>query len=714
MSLRQWLAFVVINMSLIEMVYSNQEFSSSAVITDRNDAASSLQDVPEAGDPANPRYLFSGRVIGADGQPAAGCTIRVLGVKPEPITTEFRTDQTGSFCLALRLSDFSISSTSLFFLDETAQHGLIHIIKFDGSSPLTEGLEITLVPMQDLPITVVDQQASSVPDSQVVVTLKNFGSAIYSLTKSDQTGRTIVRLPGSEAVYSIAAWNDEAGFDYRIFGRSRFPERSLNTTPETIEFAKGVQLVLSGTKPLTVQVVDDHNQPIPGAKVLPWFLQRPDQMDIFNLSSISDQVQMVSDADGRVHFPWFPNWQKESVTIWANHPEFNRPRTMYLPGPKNGEVIARLERTLVLSGRVLDSNGLPVAGIMVKASGKKTHEQRPEDKTDADGRFSFRVLPGQECLVAVVDERWGAETHLIAIESAERPIDNVEFQLVPTTRVSGTLRNVTTNKPVSSDRGSVFYLGSHVDGFRTGQRKEAWPLNRPTIHLSGNTKPDGTFEFQLGPGDYMYRPGDDDEMLYFTVAGNEPLELDPKTIKGAMTRLEGTAVSAKDHRPVAGAKVLVIMDKFQGDRWEAVTDTEGNFSLPVREEPAAVQIVSPDHNLVVIESFEPSGEPITFELEPSGSIRGRVVDRRGKPVVGTRVEINEWNNSGGYAGRFANFTTTDDEGRFELKGLAPGCEYQFNRSFAETNLPNGWFLVGSGELFDVGDVRHVPPRAVGQ
>jgi RNA polymerase sigma factor (sigma-70 family) len=92
-------------------------------------------------------------------------------------------------------------------------------------------------------------------------------------------------------------------------------------------------------------------------------------------------------------------------------------------------------------------------------------------------------------------------------------------------------------------------------------------------------------------------------------------------------------------------------------------------------------------------------DPFTVQLQPCGSVSGRIVDQDGEPVAGTLCR-------GGGAGRgwIALEVTTDKNGRFHAKGLVPGLGYWILRpKVAATLLVQ--FKVEPGKHKDLGDIK---------
>lgn len=136
------------------------------------------------------------------------------------------------------------------------------------------------------------------------------------------------------------------------------------------------------------------------------------------------------------------------------------------------------------------------------------------------------------------------------------------------------------------------------------------------------------------------------------------------TIQGRVTDLRGN--------PVAGAKVS------GGDSWSSepkptTTDARGAFALENCPPGASLVTVQADGYAPDLREVHPEDRPtLEFRLAPGQTLRGRVLDRQGKPVAGVMVASDTWREH-----RSLDFrANTDKDGRFEWKS-APADAVQY-------------------------------------
>jgi RNA polymerase sigma factor (sigma-70 family) len=170
-----------------------------------------------------------------------------------------------------------------------------------------------------------------------------------------------------------------------------------------------------------------------------------------------------------------------------------------------------------------------------------------------------------------------------------------------------------------------------------------------------------------------------------------------------------------DGRPVSGTKVASSQRQpFDG---ESVPGSDYTFIHRHPGKPETVVILQADRSLgatLEVKGDEP--DPIRVVLHPAGRITGRLVNEDGRPRSNVELELShelKSHGSSSSAGR-SDPIFTDQDGRFQIKNLVPGVEY--NVSVMKKNEPNSTFraegclhknqwTVKPGETVDWGDVQ---------
>jgi RNA polymerase sigma factor (sigma-70 family) len=105
--------------------------------------------------------------------------------------------------------------------------------------------------------------------------------------------------------------------------------------------------------------------------------------------------------------------------------------------------------------------------------------------------------------------------------------------------------------------------------------------------------------------------------------------------------------------------------------------------------------------------------PITVRLQPRATLTGRLVDARGRPRPGIRIDSKfYWRDTidDPTQGQIPDGTTTDAEGRFRLEGLIPGLKYSARLAIEDGGIPFENIVLKPGEVRDLGDVGAKPTK----
>jgi protocatechuate 3,4-dioxygenase beta subunit len=161
---------------------------------------------------------------------------------------------------------------------------------------------------------------------------------------------------------------------------------------------------------------------------------------------------------------------------------------------------------------------------------------------------------------------------------------------------------------------------------------------------------------------------------------------------------------------VAGATVWAI-----GRTWDvpevtaqATCDTSGRFTLlgawkdqDYRYAYASVFARAPDGRcswISTVWSHQPESSELPIELIEVGDVAGRVVDQDGKPIAGALVTVAGLDRTHGKTGKYDMIrlplavakpyqSTTEDDGRFVLKGIPRGAEVRAEFTGPEIGKP---------------------------
>ena len=311
----------------------------------------------------------------------------------------------------------------------------------------------------------------------------------------------------------------------------------------------------------------------------------------------------VTDAEGRFTFESLkPGWWEISASD-EDERQVLRRRGAAGRGIE-GVNFVLAQNSVPVEGRVVDADGVPVAGASVTLSRALPS---PETETDAEGTFRFSgILSGESHLtVEHPDQGWIEQD----VEIGDRPL-RLDLQMRPVTLVQGRILGP-DNTPVKQ----VF--------LQTGEQ-----------HLE--VAADGTFRLAVPPGDHeiigrSYEPRSITRER-FTARG-EPIDLElrlarPGTIQARLTGL-----------PPGEKGWIDLQDRPNG---LLSFGSEKDFSQIDGVPPGAWTLVASDANGRTLERPVQIGEGETVTVEdihfpPLPSVRGRVLDPAGQPAAGTEV-----------------------------------------------------------------------------
>jgi uncharacterized GH25 family protein len=314
-----------------------------------------------------------------------------------------------------------------------------------------------------------------------------------------------------------------------------------------------------------------------------------------------------------------------------------------------------------LRGKVVDSDGAPVAGADVQISSNESAQTR----TDAEGKFQATGVPKGSVSVNV--SKQGFEQSSAQVKA---PGPEVQVTLQRSAKIRGNIHAPDQETYKNYQVAAVQKRGSEENdwgNWRYSQRNDAT----------------GAFEVSVGEGTWI---------IQATMQNFAPGETEPITVKAGDVvdsvvvemkkggEIAGTVTDRATGDPIEGAQVSFVNQAPETQRaWRvfgnpgARTDAEGAFTLEGVLD-GTYTIVASHANYaqggasgIVVTSGRSS--PVKVELGAGGGIRGTVI-KNGSPVPNLEiVAFLESPNDGTGVQKQAK---TDAEGRFEILGLAPG------------------------------------------
>lgn len=333
-----------------------------------------------------------------------------------------------------------------------------------------------------------------------------------------------------------------------------------------------------------------------------------------------------------------------------------------------------------ISGRVLDDEGHPVAGVRVVLSPTAEGDldawhaylrrdlRSSQIATDAEGRFQVSEVSAGRFNLRMDREGFLPASRSVEIPDPPRDMDLEEVTLEAEVVLEGLVTDE-HGKPLAGARVySSLPDPASVSPERWQQLLESG--------RSSQTGTDGRFLLgNLIRGHSYSLSAELDGYLPAKVSGieaptREPLRIELKPAPTLVGRVVGP-----DGRPVAMASVNARREGapvHMPPIASADADENGRFRLSFPAPgPVTLAAVAHGYRTKVISGIEvPAGGeagPVEVSLEPGAVLEGRVLDERGRPVPGAQVSVHSTGSLSGSTMMSDESTAAD--GRYRLEGL---------------------------------------------
>lgn len=368
-------------------------------------------------------------------------------------------------------------------------------------------------------------------------------------------------------------------------------------------------------------------------------------------AAIETQAQFAADDKGVLRIPSLP--EAEVITLFVTS-ERGAPQTISGTASDLSRTI-RLPAPAHIRGKIVDEEQRPLRDVKVEAEGWVSPDApvatRDATVSDDAGAWALRALPRGQAMVRA------------------------------TAKGRATFR-----KRVTVDEGGALDLGTIVmppstDVVLTVTNPENEPL--PNVNVAGDSGFRGTTD-RSGSVTLTGLPVDDASAITLTATGfaKQTIELAPPLPKEERVVLERAFsvrgnVADESGAPVVDATAIVT----SGMAHRRINvDADGSFLFDVEpakefdltfESPSAASVLRKEQPGRVGETRNLG----TIRLPSGLAVRGRIVDTAESPVAGARVWVVRPSAGGvvvAWAGGRVVQATSDSDGNFELRGLAPG------------------------------------------
>ncbi len=460
----------------------------------------------------------------------------------------------------------------------------------------------------------------------------------------------------------------------------------------------GYEIVLTEPKSQTITVTDHDGKPLAGAWVWPYSVgNRADSEPLFrDYLSLPTYVSIVGGTTGA-----------EGKAIIKNLPKtrcgFHASLKGYATGLSfRGDRPMRLSKGATVSGTILDEDGKPVKGALVKF-----HTEWMWNfiltRTDPQGKFRLEDLPAEGWDMSP----WGSSTnangiYVITIEHKDYIASETQDQFEPGEVVKdfaieayrGTLIkchvvDVKTNLPVAGARIRGSNESGRIDGRTDDDGVLTVRVMSGQTSLSFGSPPEGVYVLR------GQRPPE--SSLRFDAQGQEmTVTLKSPPIAGRLTSVKGK-VQLPDGSPAADIKISTTNSaSYETLTWSgasgAYTGTSSDGSFELKDVPVGLKLFvygnTKDYQYILAEMIDNVENP-TVLSKPLVMQQGQVADvlltdKRGESCANLSVKVKPvmWGNRL-FRADYHN-GKTDAEGRLKINGIIPDMEYYVVDSRAES------------------------------
>jgi hypothetical protein len=394
--------------------------------------------------------------------------------------------------------------------------------------------------------------------------------------------------------------------------------------------------------------------------------------------------------------------------------------------------------------------GKSLAGVSVGLA-HGTNRYTPTATADSEGRYELLGLPksSRYRLLAKPPDGLYFQREVEVQETPGLGVLTCDFELVKGLMVRGRITDREMGKPIARARVDYHPLGGNPN---VNKLPGVW---RPKAETT--TGPDGAYALTVLPGPGVIGvvgPKPDAYMPAFVTAQEQKDFFKASVVRFSNEEFIETAVGSNNFSGIRQANYNAIV-LLEPDEKEEVLQKDVALDRPrerkgrvlgphgqpltgvtaiglglyglgfnvvetLREAEFTVRGINPRANRSLVfyhrgknlgcfvkELRGDATEPLTIQLQPCGSVSGRIVDSDDQPVAG--LPLARFKYFGG-AQQLENEQglayTTDTQGRFHLESLVPGLEYHLGTSEA-SGLPRMFppVRLEPGEHKDMGDIK---------
>ncbi|CAD75235.1 probable penicillin resistance regulatory protein [Rhodopirellula baltica SH 1] len=470
----------------------------------------------------------------------------------------------------------------------------------------------------------VTEKNQPVPNANVQVQIA-FGRTARE--KTDRNGMARIGLYENKRLSSITAWTA----DHRVGGYqfSRQPVRDGNAPVHYVELSK--------CRDQTIRMVDEDGAGIEGVE---FRMQLATPVPHVNYIGTTEQWELKTDSNGEAVLKYFPDW-----------PEVHRYAELLSQDwfilkkatPVDDALVITLKRR-VKRHRVMGSlkgDQITVAGFSVQAgtfqAETEGHSEQLFAITDSQGHFWIDVLPGATYSVRINDSNLISDySDVLAFDPETSQVNAPELTLQEGVVAKAKLTAGKDRTPIAN--ASVSFWEKHQYEWMEDGTSRTGVTGRSTW---ATTDEDGIATMLVLPGivEVSARQNDWRSSARIDAAedGENFAELhreiaESRLVTGKLVLAENADASLNDCELTIGA-----IDGKTWDQRSLQVDGDSEFSFATAASKLGICAITDDKKFAGITIARDLTEPIVVTLNPTETIRGRLLDSNGIPVAGRTI-----------------------------------------------------------------------------
>jgi protocatechuate 3,4-dioxygenase beta subunit len=511
----------------------------------------------------------------------------------------------------------------------------------------------------------LDETEPAVPDPRSV------GSSKLVFTVEDESGRPLSGIQlslRSGGAFHVAETGSrgEASFSdlpeglYSYLVRAPDGRELASAVPILLRYGEEKSLTLrlgSGGLSISGRVLNRDGEPVPGIALsaVPYM----PRSSVGRLVASGERSAWTGE-DGTYEIRGLEAGDYEVRTTATNR--YPSARIITWAGVDSADIVLVESQKVRVYGTVTDTRGEPLAGVQVVAPAESAEKTR----TDEDGYYELYLVAHEDKGYELAFLLQGYHTErprLMGRDLAEAQGMRLDVQLEvlgEATVVSGTLKTergdpiagerIQLSSPLLKTRYSA--VSDREGGFRT-----------PNVEISSDYQlyvwPSGPYQDYSQKNLAVTRGG-----LFLEIV-LEPL---------ASARLAGRMVDA-DENPLPNFRLWLWSVKARGRPLSVSTDSDGYFLVEQAPEGALRFGTRSRPHLEIsgISLAAGDDEEVVLVVDwGEHGLSGEVLDERGSPLAGARVQLSWSHASGGIQSTSLRSAVTDDSGFFRFAQLGPG------------------------------------------